>query len=120
MGGIVEHMVLRPGEAPPEDKKKQKMENAKQSNRTYAIIMNEKPRHRFHLRYAVYSLGVLIGCNLLYRRNDAFRGYCDGVAASYRQGTLLRDSKSFLYNAYLAMKEYVRALMERWVPALTN
>lgn len=103
------HMILRPGEAPIEESKKKKAaEVTKETDRTYAIIMNDKPHHRFHLRYVVYTAGIILGCKALYGRNDTFRGWCDAVLQSYRRGTILEDFKVFIYNAYLATTELLR------------
>ena len=106
-------MVLRPGEAPLDEPKKKTSNHSKENNRTYAIIMNDKPRHRFHLRYVVYSLGIFFGCRALYNRNDTFRTYCDGILSSYRRGMLIADFKSLIYNSWISIAEYGRQLLEK-------
>lgn len=107
------HMVLRPGEMSVEESKKKAAEGTKEKDRTYEIIMNDKPRHRFHLRYVVYTMGILLGCRALYGRNDTFRGWCDAILQSYRQGTIIGDFKGFIYNAYLAAAELLRQWTDR-------
>ena len=107
------HMVLRPGEMSVEESKKKAAEGTKEKDRTYEIIMNDKPRHRFHLRYVDYTMGILLGCRALYGRNDTFRGWCDAILQSYRQGTIIGDFKGFIYNAYLAAAELLRQWTDR-------
>lgn len=106
-------MVLRPGEAPLDESKKKVVNHAKENNRTYAIIMNEKPRHHFRLRYVVYAMGIFMGCKALYNRNAAFRDCCDGLRTSYREGSLVDGVKELMYNAWLAMVEYGRQCLEK-------
>ena len=50
-----------------EEKKKAK----KIHDRTYDIIMSEKPQRRFHFRYVVYTAGLLIGLKMLYKHNES-------------------------------------------------
>ena len=107
-------MVLRPGEAPLDEPRKKVSNHSKENNRTYAIIMNDKPRHQFHLRYVVYTLGIFFGCKALYNRNDTFRNCCDGILASYQRGMLMSDFKSFIYNSWLSIAEYGRQLLEKF------
>lgn len=86
----------------------QKRHLDKTNDKTYNIIMNEKPRHRFHLRYVVYSAGVFLGFGLLYKYNTRFRLSCQKIVLSYKCGQLYQDFKSFIYNSLFAEEASVK------------
>ena len=77
----------------------QKKHMDKTNDRTYNIIMNDKPHHRFHLRYVVYTAGVFLGFSLLYKYNSRFRLSCQKIVVSYKCGQLLQDAKSYVYDS---------------------
>ena len=98
----VGHRIRLPDEIDPEEsssKANQKKHIDKTNDRTYNIIMNDKPHHRFHLRYVVYTAGVFLGLSLLYKYNTRFRLSCQKIVVSYKCGRLLQDAKSYVYES---------------------
>ena len=96
------HRIRLPGEVEAEEpstKANQKKHIDKTNDRTYNIIMNDKPHHRFHLRYVVYTAGVFLGLSLLYKYNTRFRLSCQKIVVSYKCGRLLQDAKSYVYES---------------------
>ena len=93
-----------------EEKKKAK----KIHDRTYDIIMSEKPQRHFHFRYVVYTAGILIGVKMLYHHNESFRHWCQKVAISYKCGRLRDDFKNFCYNFLFAENATVKV----WLSSL--
>ena len=95
----------------------QKRRVDKSNDRTYNIIMNEN-KHRFHLRYVVYSAGVLLGFSLLYKYNKRFRLSCQQIVISYRCGQLFNDFKNFVYSSIFGeestVKNRLQTMSERY------
>lgn len=87
-----------------EEKKKAK----KIHDRTYDIIMSEKPQRRFRFRYVVYTAGLLIGFKMLYKHNESFKHWCQKVAISYKCGRLQDDFKNFWFNFLFAENATVK------------
>lgn len=105
------HRVRLPGEIENEDASTQNVQKHhidKENDRTYSIIMNDKPRHRFHLRYVVYTAGVFLGFGLLYKYNPRFRLSCQKLVLSYRCGQLYQDVKSYFYNTFFKKEDNVK------------
>lgn len=86
----------------------QKRHVDKANDRTYNIIMNDQPKHRFHLRYVVYSAGVFLGLSLLYKYNTRFRLSCQRIVVSYRCGQLFSDFKNYVYNMMFAEETAIK------------
>lgn len=104
------HRVRLPGEAEEEvaTQTNQKRRVDKTNDRTYNIIMNDQPKHRFHLRYVVYSAGVLLGFSLLYKYNTRFRLSCQRLYVSYQCGRLYNDFKNWIVGSWFTEEAAIK------------
>lgn len=71
-------------------------------NRLDDIILQDEEKPRFHLRYVVYTLGLIVGFNFAYKNHTGFRYACDSVAMSYRCGRLVQDFREMMFNTFFS------------------